>query len=1209
MTTYQTQAYRVRQLFSTLAAVTASNPVLLEGEKWNEKDAATGRATGRTKTGDGVVSGTAPNQTITGTAFNDLPFDPGGSGGGATNLSITNRTAAGLTIASDTGGDAEVPVASASLAGLESAADKAKLDSITVNSALEIRIYVRNNSGVSIPKGSPCYQTGSSGTTITVALADASSEATASQTIGLAESVIANNSFGYLKAAGELSGVNTSLLAEGQIVWLSETTGALTTTRPTQPAHGVVCGYCVKQGSGTSGILYVKIDNGLELSELHDVLITSATAGQGLRLGSDGLWRNYLFTAADVGADAAGTAATAVAAHAAAADPHPTYATAAEAAAAAPVQSVAITPPSGWSASSTNASGSVTLALALPAGFSLPSDASQANWSTAYSERLRWDGGATGLNAATGRASLELGTAALAAASDFATPSALASGLAGKTDTATTAALATRLDGFRDAQAFYVSKRGTASDSNNGTSHGEPFLTIGAAVSAANAYIAANPTSLARIEVGPGTFTEGGLPFRLKPNIYAKGAAQRGTIIKPASGQELNGFFAVDSGDMLECFRFAGHQATGTSSSDSSVGTRAWAVRFNEQANSGQGPIIYASPYIKDCASITAEDDEGLAGSTSTGDTGGGVEVDGAKVHPDSPIRSMVVYGFTQQNLGGPGVIVKNDAYAELVSFFGIFCTWHVQAETGGWITLSGGGCSEFGTYGVVADGYSSTALYTGSLRVAASSGATSVDVVSLTTNRLGSSRRPHNGQIMLVGGTGYVVVSSSPINSSGTGVADSDPTRAGYRVNLYNPTGSGLVAAAAQGATADFRRRSQVSAGCHTALYVGSGTNYNALPWNGGVPIRANTFVERNFGRVFGLSVNDAGDIYAAGGAFQVDGTSGSVTINTSSFNISGLNAIGPFSRNGGASTVGVQIQEASNNISLLSSTGAADGNTVPTQFAVVGYVAAQLAPYLTNATAATTYQPLSTNLTGLAANNAAHYLSRGNHTGTQAASTITGLAAVATSGAYGDLTGRPTLGTAAATEASAYATAAQGAKADTAVQPAGLSPFLTSAVAVTTFQPLNTNLSSIASLTTTSAGLSLLTVSAAPTGALIGTTDTQTLTNKTIGDLKEASFTITDAAGFEINPANGPLQTITLGANRTPAATNFVSGQSVKLRINDGTAFSITWTNVGVVWMGQAAGSSGTAPTLGITGWTHIELWKEGSIIYGSLIGYSAT
>lgn len=51
-----------------------------------------------------------------------------------------------------------------------------------------------------------------------------------------------------------------------------------------------------------------------------------------------------------------------------------------------------------------------------------------------------------------------------------------------------------------------------------------------------------------------------------------------------------------------------------------------------------------------------------------------------------------------------------------------------------------------------------------------------------------------------------------------------------------------------------------------------------------------------------------------------------------------------------------------------------------------------------------------------------------RSTHTGTQSAATITGLATVATTGAYADLTGKPTLGTAAATDASAYATAAQG-------------------------------------------------------------------------------------------------------------------------------------------------------------------------------------
>lgn len=512
-------------------------------------------------------------------------------------------------------------------------------------------------------------------------------------------------------------------------------------------------------------------------------------------------------------------------------------------------------------------------------------------------------------------------------------------------DDARFGALEARLNSFRDAATFYVSKRGTASDSNNGTSEGEPFLTIGAAVAAANAYVTANPGAYAKINVGPGRFAETSLPLRLKPQILVQGSMQRGTIMEPAAGQELNGFFALDSGCMVSDFRFAGHQATGTSDTDSSVGTRAWAIRFNEQANGGQGVYLTASPYVKDCASITAEDDSGLAGSTSTGDTGGGVEIDGAKCKSDSPIRSMVVYGFTQQNLGGPGAIIKNDAYAELVSFFGLFGTWHVQTETGGHATLSGGGCSEFGLYGLVADGYSPTPIFTGSLRVAALAGALAVDLTSLTANRLGTSSRPAAGQQMLLGGSRYVVQSAVPIDASGTSVADSAPTRAGYRVNFFNETGAGLVANVAQGATADFRQRSQISAGAHTALYVGSGTNYNALPNNGGVPIRANQIVERNGGRVFCTLTNEVGDFEAGGGVFRVDGVTGASTLDGSQVDLANLNAIGPFSRNGGLSTVGVELNELSNNITLLNSLGVVGQDTAPTQFGVKGYIDTGLA------------------------------------------------------------------------------------------------------------------------------------------------------------------------------------------------------------------------------------------------------------------------
>jgi hypothetical protein len=69
---------RIQQRFSTLAAITLTNPILLEGEVWTEKDASTGRSTGRRKVGDGVIGA---GDVITGTAFNSLPFEPTAGGG------------------------------------------------------------------------------------------------------------------------------------------------------------------------------------------------------------------------------------------------------------------------------------------------------------------------------------------------------------------------------------------------------------------------------------------------------------------------------------------------------------------------------------------------------------------------------------------------------------------------------------------------------------------------------------------------------------------------------------------------------------------------------------------------------------------------------------------------------------------------------------------------------------------------------------------------------------------------------------------------------------------------------------------------------------------------------------------------------------------------------------------------------------------------
>jgi hypothetical protein len=106
-----------------------------------------------------------------------------------------------------------------------------------------------------------------------------------------------------------------------------------------------------------------------------------------------------------------------------------------------------------------------------------------------------------------------------------------------------------------------------------------------------------------------------------------------------------------------------------------------------------------------------------------------------------------------------------------------------------------------------------------------------------------------------------------------------------------------------------------------------------------------------------------------------------------------------------------------------------------------------------------------------------------------------------------------------------------------------------------------------------------------------------------QTFKELKDTVHTISDGAAFEIDPANGSVQVVTLGANRTPAATNFEEGQTVLIGINDGTAYTITWTTVAVTWV--KPGGSASAPTLATSGYTWVLLWKVSTTIYGAIVG----
>lgn len=171
---------------------------------------------------------------------------------------------------------------------------------MTVNIGQEQILRVYNSTGATITNGSVVYINGSQGNRPTIALADASAESTSARTIGVATHDIEDSSTGYITLNGVVNGLDTSGNTEGAAVWLSTITGTYTETPPTSPDHLILIGY-ITRVHPTQGALYVHIDNGYELGELHDVLITTPATGE-LLVWNDtaGLWENKTLAEAGI---------------------------------------------------------------------------------------------------------------------------------------------------------------------------------------------------------------------------------------------------------------------------------------------------------------------------------------------------------------------------------------------------------------------------------------------------------------------------------------------------------------------------------------------------------------------------------------------------------------------------------------------------------------------------------------------------------------------------------------------------------------------------------------------------------------------------------------------------------------------------------------------------------------------------------------------
>ena len=159
---------------------------------------------------------------------------------------------------------------------------------------------VFNDSGTTITKGQAVYISGAQGNRIAVKLARADVEATSFGTLGLVAETIANGAEGFIIVSGALYKLDTLGLTAGAVVYLSPTTaGAITTTKPQAPDQLVVLGF-VERVHATVGSIYVKVDNGYELDELHDVRITSPQSGNVLIYDATttptGVWKNANLT-------------------------------------------------------------------------------------------------------------------------------------------------------------------------------------------------------------------------------------------------------------------------------------------------------------------------------------------------------------------------------------------------------------------------------------------------------------------------------------------------------------------------------------------------------------------------------------------------------------------------------------------------------------------------------------------------------------------------------------------------------------------------------------------------------------------------------------------------------------------------------------------------------------------------------------------------
>jgi hypothetical protein len=427
-------------------------------------------------------------------------------------------------------------------------------------------------------------------------------------------------------------------------------------------------------------------------------------------------------------------------------------------------------------------------------------------------------------------------------------------------------------------------------DSNDGHRISRPKATIKAAVTQINNDATYGDGSV--VVVAPGTYQEVAPIDIQKANVSIVGTALRSCIVHPTVATETNVLFRVNSGSYLQNLTFTGVKASGSISNtvDPELPVnQGWNVAFYP------GATIIKSPYIQNCTNFSDSEIDnsnlnvitpagGAAGDTDSAPTGGGLLVDGSAVDSNSPLRSMVCDSYTHVGLNGPGILVTNNGYAQCTSSYAFFNTYHIKCLNGGQANLAAS-TTDFGDRALVADGKSTSAIFTSNVDGAAADEAISFNINEPTAGASwhGSTERPASNMLVEVNGNIYPILSATPNTDSEGG--------AGWTVTISRPDPTnrsnnlGLNGAVSDDAVVSFYLRSMIASSGHTMEYVGSGTDYSALPENGGVPDDTKQKIELNNGKIWTATTDHNGKFTIGGNQtddpiFEIDQQLGFVTI-----------------------------------------------------------------------------------------------------------------------------------------------------------------------------------------------------------------------------------------------------------------------------------------------------------------------------------------